>query len=73
MKVNSREPNREPIHIKKENKGKFHEVTHTPKGQKIPEAKIKAEEKSPDKAVRKEAQFADNAKKFDHSGGGKKK
>ena len=52
------------IEIKPANRGKLHEETGTPAGQKIPLSKIKAKEHSPDPAVRKEAQFADNARKW---------
>ena len=52
------------IEIKPQNRGKLHAETGTPKGQKIPVAKIKAAENSPDPAVRKRAQFADNARKW---------
>lgn len=54
---------KKPIKIK--NPGKLHKDTGTPKGKKIPEAKIKKALASPKKSVRKEAQFAENAKKFD--------
>ena len=52
------------IKIKPSQKGSFRKITKTPKGQKIPEAKIKAEENSPDPKIRKKAQFADNARKW---------
>lgn len=50
------------IKIKSENKGKLHEDTKTPKGKKIPEAKLEKAEKSKDPAVKKRAVFAENAK-----------
>jgi hypothetical protein len=52
------------IKIKPSEKGSFRKITKTPKGQKIPMAKIKSEENSSDPAVRKKAQFADNARKW---------
>ncbi len=54
------------IYIKPSEEGSFHRLTGTPQGQKIPEAKIKTAENSPDPAVRKKAQFADNARKWNH-------
>lgn len=47
--------------------GAFHKVTGTPEGQKIPEAKIQKELHSPNPHIRQEANFAENAKHFDHS------
>ena len=52
--------------IKASRKGLLHKETGTPKGKKIPEKKIKKAEKSKNPAVRKRAQFADNAKKWNH-------
>ena len=54
------------IHIKPENKGLLHKETGTAQGQKIPLSKIKAAEHSTDPAIRKRAQFADNARKWKH-------
>lgn len=44
--------------------GALHRATGTPQGQKIPEAKIKKAEGSPNPRLRKEAQFADELKGF---------
>lgn len=52
------------IKIKPSNKGKLRAETGTPKGKNIPVATLKAKEKSSDPAVRKRAQFADNARKW---------
>ena len=54
------------IHINPAHKGLLHKETHTPMGQAIPEDKIKAAEHSEDPAIRRRAQFADNAKGFKH-------
>jgi len=58
------------IEIKKSHEGLLHKRLHVPEGQPIPEAKIKRAEHSNDPSLRKEAQFADNAKKFHHPGNG---
>lgn len=54
------------IEIKKSHEGLLHLDTHTPKGEKIPESKIEKALHSPDPAVRKRANFAENAKHFHH-------
>jgi hypothetical protein len=54
----------DPIHIKKSHEGKFHRWAGVPNGQEIPMSKIKQGERSPDPKIRKEAQFADNARKW---------
>lgn len=54
------------IHIKAKNKGKLHEKLGVPKGKKIPAAKIEAAEHADSPALRKEAQFAENARHFAH-------
>jgi hypothetical protein len=56
----------DPIQINPKHKGELHKDLGVPAGQPIPEAKLKAAENSSDPAVRKRAQFADNAKKFKH-------
>ncbi len=61
------------IHIKPENEGKLRQETKTPEGKNIPAAKLEKAAQSPDPAVRKRAVFAENAKEWNHSGGGKKK
>ena len=52
------------IKIKPENKGKLHRATGTPAGEKIPESKIETAKHSSSPALRKEATFAENAKKW---------
>ena len=52
------------IHIKASHKGLLHEKLGVPQGQPIPAGKIKSAEHSSSPALRKEAQFADNAKKW---------
>lgn len=52
--------------IKKANKGKLHKALGVPEGKKIPAKKLDQALKSKSKAIRKEANFAKNAKKFNH-------
>jgi hypothetical protein len=52
------------IKIKAGNKGKLHKALGVAKGEKIPASKIKKAEKSKSPALRKEAQFADNSRKW---------
>jgi hypothetical protein len=54
------------IHIKKSHEGMFHRDTGTPAGQPIPESAIREKLHSPDPAVRKRANFAENAKHWHH-------
>jgi len=54
------------IEIKKSHEGLLHKDTGTPSGKKIPEAKVEKALHSPDEAVRKRAQFAENAKHWKH-------
>lgn len=54
------------INIKPSHKGELHAALHIPEGKPIPEARLKAAERSGDPAERKRAQFADNAHKFKH-------
>lgn len=54
------------IHIKAANKGKLHRALGVPQGKKIPASKIAAARKSGSAALRKEATFAANAKKWKH-------
>lgn len=61
--------NNSGIHIQKSHEGLFHHETGVPEGHKIPLADIKREEHSSDPKVRKEAQFADNARHFNHHHG----
>jgi len=51
------------IKIKPQNKGKLHKQLGVPKGQKIPASKL-AIKPGDSPAVKKEKQFAINAKKF---------
>ncbi|MDE2101918.1 MAG: hypothetical protein KGL39_32025 [Patescibacteria group bacterium] len=55
---------RDPIKIKPQNKGKLHRKLGVPEGEPIPASKLAAAKKSPSPAVRKEANFAANAKKW---------
>jgi len=57
------------INIKPSHAGLLHKDTGTPSGHKIPEAKIEQKLHSPDPAVRKRAQFAENAKHWHHHEG----
>jgi hypothetical protein len=54
------------IHIKPSHKGLLHKDLGVPSGEKIPAAKLQAALHSDDPAVRKRANFARNAKKFEH-------
>ncbi len=57
---------KKPIHIKKENRGKFTEYC----GGDVTQACISKGKNSPDPAVRKRAVFAQNARKWKHENGG---
>lgn len=54
------------IKIKPSHKGLLHKKLGVPQGEKIPAAKLNAAKKSNSPALRKEANFATNAKKFKH-------
>lgn len=54
------------IHIKAANKGKLHSALGVPQGEKIPVSKLEAAKHSKSQAIRKEANFALNARKFSH-------
>ena len=54
------------IKIKPENKGKLHEKLGVPKDKKIPAKALAKAANSKSPALRREAQFAINAKKFKH-------
>lgn len=54
------------IHIKPSRKGLLHEKPGVPKGEKIPAAKLQAAKHSKSPSLRKEANFAINAKHFEH-------
>jgi len=51
--------------------GRLHERLHIPQGQPIPESRLEEAENSSDPSLRKEAQFAENAKHFKHKRGKK--
>lgn len=57
------------IHINPAHKGELHRKLGVPQGQAIPEAKIQQALHSSNPSTRKQAQFAENAKHFDHSHG----
>lgn len=54
------------IMIKKSRKGLLHKKLGVPQGEKIPQAKLDKAANSKSPALRKEANFAKNAKKFNH-------
>ena len=54
------------INIKPSHKGKLHKALGVPAGKKIPASKLAAAKNSKSAAVRKEATFAANAKKWKH-------
>ena len=59
------------IHIKKSHEGLLHHKLGVPEGHHIPELKIDKAEHSSSPALRKEAQFAENAKHWHHHSGAK--
>jgi hypothetical protein len=65
-KMAAKKPGGSGIKINPANKGKLHAALGVPQGQKIPAAKLAAAKKSKNPAVRKEANFAVNARKFKH-------
>lgn len=54
------------IDIKPSHKGKLHEALGVPEGKKIPQAKLEAAKHSKNPALRREANFAENAKGWSH-------
>lgn len=54
------------IRIKPSHKGKLHKALGVPAGKKIPASKIASAKRSSSPALRKEATFAQNAKKWKH-------
>lgn len=52
------------IHINPAHKGELHRKLGVPEGKPIPEAKIEAAKNSSNPATRKQATFAENAKKW---------
>lgn len=59
---------KDPIHIKASHKGLLHKKLHVAPGKPIPAAKLAKAKKSKSPALRREANFAANAKKFNHKG-----
>ncbi len=53
-----------PIHLNPAHKGRLHENLGVPAGQKIPAAKLEVATHSKSAEIRKEANFAKNAKKW---------
>jgi hypothetical protein len=60
-------PKKSGIHINPAHKGELHRDTGTPQGQPIPAQKLEQALHSSDPAVRKRANFARNAKGWNHS------
>lgn len=60
------DPHPDGIHIKPSRKGLLHKELGVPQGQPIPASKLEAAAHSSNPAERKRAQFAINAKKFNH-------
>ena len=60
------------IKIKPSHRGLLHKSLGVPAGKKIPAAKLEKAESSPSAAVRKRAVFAENAKKWNKGGKGKR-
>jgi hypothetical protein len=59
---------KDKIHIMKSHEGRLHDKLGVPRGEPIPASKIAAAKKSSDPATRKQATFAENAKKWNHGG-----
>jgi hypothetical protein len=55
-----------PIKIKPSRKGLLHKKLGVPQGENIPAGKLREALNSASAATRKEAQFAKNAKEFEH-------
>ena len=55
-----------PIHLNPAHKGRLHKHLGIPEGEKIPVEKLREAMKSDDPAIRKEANFALNARDFKH-------
>lgn len=54
------------INIKKSHRGLLHQKLHVPPGQKIPTSKLEKAAHSKSPALRKEAQFALNSRRWKH-------
>lgn len=61
------------IHIKKSHEGLLHKNLGVPAGSPIPAGKLASAKNSSSPAVRKRATFAENAKHWNHKGGGRGK
>jgi hypothetical protein len=55
---------KKPIRIKPQNKGRLHKRLGVPEGEPIPESKLASAKRSSDPSERKEATFAENARKW---------
>jgi hypothetical protein len=55
-----------PIRIKPANRGKLHQQLGVPQAEKIPAGKLAAALHSTSETLRKRAQFAQNAKSWNH-------
>lgn len=67
----NKKPNRAmdmSINIKPSHRGLLHRSLGVPQGEPIPQSKVESAENSSDRAVRKRAVFAENAKHWNHSG-----
>ena len=60
------------INIKSSHKGLLHKKLGVPQGKPMPAAKVAKAVKSSNPTLKKEAVFAENAKKWNHSSGHKK-
>jgi hypothetical protein len=56
------------IHIQKSHEGLLHRKLGVPAGEPIPESKLERAKHSESPALRKEANFAENAKHWRHGG-----
>ena len=66
MATNSDRQKAATIHIKKSHQGLLHKQLGVPQGQPIPASKLQAAANSSNAATRKRAQFAINAKGWNH-------
>lgn len=71
MATSKRSSDKPAISIKPSHKGRLHEALGVPADKPIPAGKLAAAKKSTNPAIRKEAVFAENAKRFSHSSGSK--
>lgn len=61
-------PGKSRIHIKPENRGKLRKAAGAAKGKNIPVSKLKSMKNSSDPKIRKRANFALNARKWNKGG-----